>query len=484
MAGPTDRQAGRDERIRASLDWLARYEPIVDDPAAWRAVLDEPAPVDLLVPGWQRDTDDVRRTLAERGIGARPLACSPFHLRVHEAPTGAGTLPEVVFGFAYPQGVSSALAPLALAPRPGERVLDLCAAPGGKTILLDALAGGRAEIVANDRSRGRTGILVQSLARQAVGSAIVVCHDGGSFPSPAPGRGWNAILLDAPCTGEGTFRVSSPRYEPRGEAGLAEAHGLQARLLARACDLLEPGGRLVYATCSLAPEENEAVLAEVLARRDDVGIAELPAACPGLPGLTSWRGAVYPEPVRRARRVFPHHTGSWGFFLALLRKSADSERVARARRDATQELLRDDRRVREEVAAYLARRFGVRREALDRWILHARGRAAWLTLAHDRDAGRDVSRLQVVAPGLRAVHLAARGPRISSAGLRALGPAIGGHRVDLDWQGGLELLERGRIDLPGDRWRGQVAVAVDGAVIGGGVVDGQVLALELPRSWR
>ncbi|RMF76733.1 MAG: RsmB/NOP family class I SAM-dependent RNA methyltransferase [Acidobacteria bacterium] len=483
-APAADRRAGRDERIETTRRWLERYLPIVDDAAAWHRALEQPAPLDLLVPGRRRTRDEVARTLAARGLDVERLDASPYHLRVR-TDAGAGTLPEVVFGFAYPQGVSSALAPLALAPRPGERVLDLCAAPGGKTVLLDALAGGEAEIVANDRSRGRTGILVQSLARQAVDAALVVCHDGGAFPSPAAGMAWDAILLDAPCTGEGTFRVPSPRYDPRGERGLAEAHGLQVRLLTRACDLLAPGGRIVYATCSLAPEENEAVIAEVLAGRDDMTVADLPSRTPGLAGLTRWNGAHWPDAMQRARRVFPHHTGSWGFFVALLRKREDAVRVARPRReDAPRVVLRDDDELRRATVAHFAERFGVPAGAFDRSIVTARGRSGWLLHAFDRAAGRDVSRLDVVAPGLRAVHVTRRGLRASSAGLRALDRAITASRIDLDWNEGLALLERGALERGGEGPGGHVAVAVDGTVIGGGLLRDGRLELEIPAAWR
>jgi 16S rRNA C967 or C1407 C5-methylase (RsmB/RsmF family) len=476
---PRAPRLSREERIRATESWFERYASLVDDRAAFDAAIDPPHPTDLLCLPHRLDRAQVAASLRARGLDARPLPGSPHHLRVdgHE---GAGTLPEVVFGMAFPQGVSSAFAPAALAPREGEVILDLCAAPGGKTLLLAGLSADRARLVGCDRSSDRAGVLVQSLARQGVTSALVAAQDGGSFPAAAH---FDAILLDAPCTGEGTFRRGVPRYAPRDEQGLADAHATQVRLLRRALALLKPGGRLVYSTCSYAPEENEMVLAEVLAERGDVRLAELPASCPGLPGVASWNGRELPDELSRARRIFPHHTGSWGFFLAKLEKSPDAERIARRRPEGERRHLAASEDARRAVREELEERFGVPPEVFAGHEIVERGRDVWALAAREDDV--DVSRLELVAPGLRVVHRKSRMSRPTTGGLRFVGPAITRRVVDVDWSGALELLEAGSIPRPeAAAERGLHALRVDGVVVGAGHADAGRLSLEIPRAWR
>lgn len=481
------RHEGRQRRIEASLAWLSRYDAIVDDRVAFRAALEPPAPVDLLVHPGRTSVAALADALAARGLAVETFGWAPLHLRVagHQ---GAGTLPEVVFGLALPQGVSSATAAQALAPRPGEVVADLCAAPGGKTALLAFLAGDGARIVAGDPSADRCGLLVTNLGRMALTGPLVVKQDAATMPAAAA---FDRILLDAPCTGEGTFRLASPRYEPRGEGGLGPARALQRRLLARALELLAPGGRLVYATCSYAPEENEEVLAGALEARGDLSIVPLPESAPGRPGLTRWNEKRFPEEMTRSRRIFPHHTGSWGFFLAAVEKDPGAAPVAaRARRDGTAaELPADDPEARAELGVFLSERFGVGKEGVDPLagqVVTARGRDLWLLLGPEGLGKRDVDlgALSVVAPGMRALHRTNTGPRATNSLLRWLGPRIARRVAELDGAAARQLLAEGSIASPDASLRGPVAVRVDGVVVGAGVVREGRLALEIPAAWR
>ena len=494
----TPRSEGRRRRIEASLAWLARYDAIVDDPAAFRAALEPPAPVDLLVHPGRTTPDALGNALAARGLTVETFDWAPQHLRVGagSAPLpGAGTLPEVVFGLAIPQGVSSATAAQALAPRAGEVVADLCAAPGGKTALLSFLADDRARIVAGDPSADRCGLLVTNLGRMALTGPLVVQQDAAALPPVAL---FDAILLDAPCTGEGTFRLASPRYEPRGESGLGPARVLQRRLLARALDRLAPGGRLVYATCSYAPEENEQVLADALAARDDVALAPLPDGTPGLPGLTAWGELRFPAEMALARRLFPHHTGSWGFFLAKLEKrgggAAGSSAAAAAHAPrvsngtaAPQQPPTDDPEARAELAAVLSDRFGVDTDAaLAEQLVIARGRDLWLLARPAALDGRDVDlgALSIVAPGMRALHRTNSGPRATNSLLRWLGPRITQRVAELDGETARRMMAWGPLPCPDQSLRGGVAVRVDGVVVGAGHVRDGMLQFEIPAAWR
>ncbi|MBV9078934.1 MAG: RsmB/NOP family class I SAM-dependent RNA methyltransferase, partial [Methylobacteriaceae bacterium] len=156
------------------------------------------------------------------------------------------------------QDAAAALPARLLAPRPGERILDLCAAPGGKTAQL-AAAG--AQVVAVDRSESRLKRLAANLARLRLAAEIVQADAATLALDPA-----DAVLLDAPCTATGTIRRHPDVAWSKRDADLTSLTALQARLLDRAASLVRPGGRLVYCVCSLEPEEGEAQAEAFLAR--------------------------------------------------------------------------------------------------------------------------------------------------------------------------------------------------------------------------
>lgn len=474
---------GRDERIAQSLAWLARYEALADDWTAFRDALERAPPIDLFVLPARRGVDAVEATLTARGLRVERFTSAPHHLRVH-GHEGAGTLPEVVLGFAYPQGVSSALGPQALAPQSGEVLLDMCAAPGGKTVMLDALAGSEAAILAGEPSAGRAGILVQTLGRSGALGALVVQQDGQAFPAVAR---IDRVLLDAPCSGEGTFRVPSPRYQPRDGNGSLQMAPLQRRLLTRALDLLAPGGRLLYSTCAYAPEENEAVLDAVLGTREDVRIEALPAGPPGLPGITEWGDQRFREDVRCARRILPHHLGSWGFFVALLSKDPDSTRVSKPRfrkplpEGAPAPLAFDDGEGRARAVDHATTLYGIDPAVFDDLVFVSRGRDVFATTATARSI--DLSRLRAVAPGLRFLRGTSSGPQLTNAALRWLGARITRHVVDVGFEQAMALLE-GPQPVEGLQNAKALAVRVDGVIVSKGNASGGMLALELPAGWR
>jgi 16S rRNA (cytosine967-C5)-methyltransferase len=202
------------------------------------------------------------------------------------------------------QDAGAALAARLLAPRPGERVIDLCAAPGGKTLQL-AAAGAR--VTAVDISEARLGRLRANLARCGLAAGVVVADALDWMPDePA-----DAVLLDAPCTATGTIRRHPDLPHVRDGASVAPLVALQARLLDRALAMVRPGGRVVFCTCSLLPEEGEAQVAAALAR--DPGLAVVPAAGE----FTTPAGYLRTRPDMWAGRG-----GIDGFFVAQLRRPA------------------------------------------------------------------------------------------------------------------------------------------------------------------
>jgi len=230
----------------------------------------------------------------------------------HRLPAGSrvSALPGYAAGDWWVQDAAAALAVRVLDPRPGETVADLCAAPGGKTLQL-AAAG--AQVTAIDISGKRLARVAENLARCRLSAHLVVADALDWRPDAA----LDAVLLDAPCSATGTIRRHPELPRIRDGEGLAELTGLQARLIDHALSLLRPGGRLVYATCSLLPAEGEEQLAAALARHP--GLAVEPPRAPGIElGWIAPRGGLRLRPD-----LWPERGGMDGFFIACLRKSAE-----------------------------------------------------------------------------------------------------------------------------------------------------------------
>ena len=236
-------------------------------------------------------------------LGAELLPTGSLRLR---APGKVSDLPGYDEGAWWVQDAAAALAARMLGAQPGERVLDLCAAPGGKTLQL-AAAG--AEVTALDISPRRLGRLEENLERCRL-SAEIVAADALDWVPDAP---FDAILLDAPCSATGTIRRHPDLPFVKDGAGIKPLFALQAAMLDRALGWLKPGGRLTFCTCSLLPEEGEKQLEAALARHPGLSVI-----APDLPGL----GPDWSTPgggLRLRPDFWPEHGGMDGFFIATLR---------------------------------------------------------------------------------------------------------------------------------------------------------------------
>lgn len=242
--------------------------------------------------------------------------------------------PAYAEGRAYLQNVASQLPPHVLAPEPGDRVLDLCAAPGSKTGQLAAMVGEEGEVTAVEVVRKRYYKLRANLEEQgADGPVHAVNGDGTQFWRREP-ESYDRVLLDAPCSTEGRFRADTPEtfryWSPR---KVKEMRQKQRKLLFGAVQALRPGGTLVYATCTFEPAENEDVLAKALRQfKDAIELVplDLPASTDALrwqAPLQEWNGRAFPDALAPARRLLPEpERGTEAFFVAKLVKHASTLR--------------------------------------------------------------------------------------------------------------------------------------------------------------
>ncbi len=240
-------------------------------------------------------------------------------------------------GVYYIQEASAMLPGSLCPPAPGERVLDLCAAPGGKATQLAAALEGEGLLVANEIHRGRAAILSQNMERMGVTNAVVVSASPDELV-PRFGGFFDKIVVDAPCSGEGMFRREEDAVRMWSPENVALCAERQAGILDAAAEMLAPGGHMVYSTCTFAPEENEGAVMGFLARHPDFEV--VPSAEPRVVaaraaglldgGHPEWvkdaeayEGAIR-EAVRDTYRVLPHHAAGEGHYAALLHRRGEA----------------------------------------------------------------------------------------------------------------------------------------------------------------
>jgi ribosomal RNA methyltransferase Nop2 len=224
---------------------------------------------------------------------------------------------------------------MALSPQPGMRVLDMAASPGGKTSHMAALMGNTGTLVANDASKLRLRALQANISRLGVRNAVVLNADGRDFPKLM--GGFDRVLLDAPCTGLGVISKDSSVKAEKTYADVQRCQQLQKQLLLAAIDSCNAngahGGVVVYSTCSISVEENEAVIDYALNSRN-VKIVEsgLPF---GVEGMTRHRSKRFHASLKLARRFYPHAHNMDGFFVCKLRKFSNAPVAVGSRGEET-----------------------------------------------------------------------------------------------------------------------------------------------------
>lgn len=261
------------------------------------------------------------------------LAISPFELRpipwvpegfYYEEAQRPAKHPYYHAGLYYIQE-PSAMSPVPLLdPKPGEVVLDTCAAPGGKSCQIAARLGGRGTLVTNDVSASRAKALLRNVEISGIRNAVILCEE----PSRLVARfkeGFDRILVDAPCSGEGMFRKQDGGGKDWHPDRQEEYRAMQDPILEAAAALLKPGGQLVYSTCTFNTLENEAVIYSFLRRHPEF------FQCPGeVPGVSIGFDSAEGSAARAMYRLWPHREEGEGHFLARVEKAGEKPEAIRS----------------------------------------------------------------------------------------------------------------------------------------------------------
>lgn len=212
------------------------------------------------------------------------------------------------------------MAPAAyLGAQPGEKILDLCAAPGGKSTQIAAAMRGEGLLISNEIHPARAKILSENIERMGIRNAMVTNESPQSLAKVFEAY-FDRIMVDAPCSGEGMFRKNADACEEWSPENVTLCAARQAEILECAASMLRPGGRMVYSTCTFAPEENEGTIGHFLDRHPEFSIVDVPHYAQMSAGVAEWTDAPHPG-IERTIRLFPHQVDGEGHYLAVLEKA-------------------------------------------------------------------------------------------------------------------------------------------------------------------
>lgn len=457
---------------------LERYRDLIDDWPAFVEAMASPMPACVWANPTRIDPAGLCAVLEEDGLSPSPLPWRPGAFRLGSDPE-AGRRWWYCAGLAHAQEAASQVPVMLLDPRPGHRVLDLCAAPGGKTAQIALALGNRGTLVANDHSHARVRALQGNLERLGVVNVTTTAVDGANYPAGA-GQ-FDRILVDAPCSGEGTLRRPRRPSATLGPEHSSRQAARQRALLRKGVRRLRPGGRLVYSTCTFAPEENELVVADLL---DELAgrVRLAPAGLAGLvssPGLTHWMGRGLDASLALCLRIWPHHNDTGGFFVAVLEKAAD----APAEAEPAAAVLRP-----EPDATWLAELrdyYGLPLDLWDRYRIHRQSARGLHLAAGDH---RPPAQPPAESIGLFFHRTDPKRPKPTTAGALLLGPQATRHRLELEPGQARAYLGRGDLrptpaQLDSGE-RGQVLVGFRGYTLGVAVLHASgTLEGLFPRGW-
>jgi NOL1/NOP2/sun family putative RNA methylase len=308
---------------RVTEQIIQRYGDIIPDLTQFRQTMQRP----LAKTGWVNPLKaelTVVRDLLTPSVSLLPGKVWSSAYR-YEGDVETAQTP-VKLGYWHWQEEVSMLPPLLLDPQPGERVLDLCAAPGNKTAQCAVLMRNQGTLVANDINYHRIKALGKNLKRLGVVNTCLTQYHGLRLPQASDF--FDKVMVDAPCSCEGTARKNRHiQVNPQLSRQKAQ---LQVQLLSKALTLCKPGGQVIYSTCTFAPEENEGVIQTMLDKfAGEVQLLPLPSiSLVTTPGLAQWDGQHFDRQLARCMRIWPGENDTGGFFIALLSKQSSGAQTA------------------------------------------------------------------------------------------------------------------------------------------------------------
>jgi NOL1/NOP2/sun family putative RNA methylase len=311
-------------------EFVERLKKLMHDYEKFLEIVHTPSPDAIRCNTLKISPEKLKERLEKRGWKMKqPFSEFPEVMIIENfrnlQPGELGKTKEHLLGYYYVQEIASMLPLLALKPQPGDIILDLCASPGSKTTQAAAMMKNQGTIIANDNDIGRIAILSANLEKCGVMNTIVTKRDGVQLCMQIRKDSqlrFDKILVDAPCSGEGTLRKSPKTFLTWNLKMIKVLSGIQKKLSSEALKILKVNGEMIYSTCTLAPEEDEEVI-DFLKRNFDIEIQEIKLPIQLRCGVCEWESQKYSSEVQKACRLYPQDENTEGFFLCKIKKLSD-----------------------------------------------------------------------------------------------------------------------------------------------------------------
>ncbi len=470
-----------------------RYRPIIDD---WDNFVEAsrcPLPICIWANPRRIAPDCLAARLRTEALTVQEIGWNPLAFRVSPG-SGIGRRLEYLAGLYQVQEEVAMLPAFLLRPEPGEFVLDLCAAPGNKTAQMALMMAGRGTVIANEVNGNRMQPLRQAINRLGLANVTTTVSDATAFPKQS--RPFDRIMADVVCSCEGTCRKNPDVLDMDVKLHAERISRTQVAILTRALQLCKPGGRIVYATCTYAPEENEMVVQAALdAVSPKIAARIVAGEMPGWrwsPGLKKWQGAQFRSDMENAIRIYPHQNDTGGFFIALIEKTDDLRRPGAQVKEVTN--VYTSARVKPVDSAplfeFIETRFGIKRAIFSEYeIFRTNSKEASLR-------NRDHFPMAHPAPhtvGLPFIHINMKYPKLTTAAVMAFGQHASKHVLNVSHEQKSAFL-RGEVfqaaldQVSNFAEEGYVVIKYDDIFLGLGILylreDGTEVYGQFPKAWQ
>jgi NOL1/NOP2/sun family putative RNA methylase len=259
----------------------------------------------------------LKERLENKGFQLKPNKWFSYSFEVHKAPFNLGATHEFLLGYYYLQNLASMLPASILNPQNHDTVIDMCSAPGSKATQLAQIMNNQGNLILIEKNALRIPALIMNVRRLGIFNSTILNFDATKLSNY--GIMGDKILLDVPCTGEGLVREDPTRKKSRTINDLKSLAKIQRKLLKAGLNSLKTDGMLLYSTCSIAPEEDELVVNDVLKELENFAVVKISKAY-GIPGLIQVYGKSLREDLKFSNRLYPHIHDTIGFYLCLIKR--------------------------------------------------------------------------------------------------------------------------------------------------------------------
>lgn len=432
---------------------------------------------------------DAKKTierLRKLGVNLTPLSFDPFSFEYSPDTFFPGRTMQHYLGHYYLQDISSMLPAMILNPKPGEKVLDMAAAPGSKTTQMAAMMNNTGTLIANDVDYNRLSVLCYNLDRMGIFNTLVTNKDGAVFGQATPDY-FDKILLDAPCSALGVLGNKNEVTLWWNYQKMNKMVHIQQQLLVSAIKALKPGGTMVYSTCTLTPQENEWIVDQALR---DYPIEILPVSIPDSlvthDGIVSIFDQSVSAELKKSKRLYPHENDAQGFFLCLIRKTDSTfskpnhAKHNKPGKPSPFKIMGSNNPTTQIIHQRFSEYFGINRAIFENLTL-LESSDVWMTSADIDLTFSDLSFRQ----GLRFMRpLSGERFKVTTDALQLFGQHITDNRIDLEDKSVAEKFFSGENVIIGNEQHGQKAVFYDNQCLGAGLAQGTSLKSQIPRVKR